>query len=193
MPSETDSRRVRFGLAMAPKGGRSALVGVEVSVAKGPQGRPLHHFEVGLVERTPATIEGAADRLTALVVASQKMRPCAIIDIGTPQGAALHRVLRGRFPAALHQAHAFPGTGVRAPLFAAFLQAYSDGRITFAPGLPATTRKDLDKALVFYMGGGVRKHGVELSSEEEALVMALGLALQWPRHGPAARPHAERA
>ncbi len=179
--------RVRFGLAMAPKGGRSALIGVEVRASSDQHGRPVHHFEVGLAERTPATIEGAAERLAALMAAAREHRPCAIIDIGTPQGSALHRVLRGKFPPDLHQAHAFPGTGARAPLFAAFLQAYSDGRITFAPGLPTTTRRDLDKALVFYMGGGVSRHGVDLSSEEEALVMALGLALQWPRHGPVAR------
>lgn len=184
--------RVRFGLGMAPKGGRATLIGVEVrerprfgSYAEGSPRRTEAVFHVGTIERLPGTVEAAAERLTALMTAAKDVRPCAIVDIGTPQGQALHRMLRGKFPRELHQAHAYPGSGPRAALFAAFLEAYSSGRITFAPDLPH--RKDLDKALVFYMGGGVAKHGVELSSEEEAMVIALGLALAWPKHGPPAR------
>jgi hypothetical protein len=56
--------------------------------------------------------------------------------------------------------------------------------VTFLPGLKF--RADLDKALVFYMGGGVSKHGVDLESEDDALVIALGLALTWPKHGASA-------
>lgn len=182
--------RVRFGLGMAPKGGRAALVGVEVRARPGPSGRAEHHFHVGTVERLPGTIESASERLVKLMTAAKDVRPCAMVDIGSPQGAALHRMLRGKFPKGLHQAHAYPGAGQRAPLFAAFLEAYSQGRVTFAPGL--AHQKELDKALVFYMGGGVSKHGVELSSEEEALVIALGLAMAWPKHGPEARPSPPR-
>lgn len=185
--------RVRFGLGMAPKGGRATLIGVEVqerarfgSYAEGSPRRTEHVFHVGTIERVPGTIEAASSRLVELMTRAKAVRPCAIVDIGTPQGQALHKMLRGRFPPELHQAHAYPGTGARAPLFAGFLEAYSSGRITFAPDLPH--RKDLDKALVFYMGGGVAKHGLELSSEEEAMVIALGLALAWPKHGPEARP-----
>lgn len=177
--------RVRFGLAMAPKGGRAALIGVEVRERPGPRSRPVHEFYVGSLERLTGTVEAAAERLTELMKAAAEVRPCAIIDIGSPQGQALHRSLRGKFPDGLHQAHAYPGTGQRTALFAAFLEAYGDGRVTFAPDLPH--RKELDKALVFYMGGGVTKHGLELTSEEEALVIALGLAIFWPKHGPAAR------
>lgn len=181
--------RVRFGVAMAPKGGKTAIVGVEVRERRGPDGRLVHDFEVGALEWiSPGTIEAASSRVLELLTLAKDVRPCAIIDVGSPQGLALHQHLRNRQPEGLHRPHAYPGTGSRAPLFGAFLQAYADGRVHFAAGLP--NRADLDRALVFYTGGGVSKHGVELKSEEEALVIALGLSITWPRHGAGARPPA---
>lgn len=180
------SRRVRFGVAMAAKGGRSTVVGVEVREARDAQRRLIHHFEVGVIERVqPGTVEACASVVERLMTAAAGVRPCTIIDVGTPQGMALHQTLRGRWSRDLHRAHAYPGTGIRGPLFTSFLQAYSAGRVTFAAGL--AHRKDMDKALVFYAGGGVSRHGVDLTSEEEAMVIALGLALTWPKHGPPAR------
>lgn len=182
----TGSRRIRFGVAMAAKGGRSTIIGVEVREGRDSVGRLMHHFTVGSIDRvTPGTVEALAERVKTLMTRAAAVHPCTIIDVGTPQGMALHQVLRGAWSRDLHRAHAYPGTGIRGPLFSSFLQAYGSGRVTFAPDLPG--RKDLDKALVFYAGGGISKHGVDLTSEEEAMVIALGLALTWPKHGPVAR------
>ena len=169
---------------MAEHGGRAAIAGVEVTERRLGDGRLEHRFAVGALERPEGTIEAVAARLRALTAAAAEVRPCSIVDVGSPQGLALRQSLRSAFPPGLHRPHAYPGTGNRRDLFAAFLEAYSAGRIEFAPGLPH--RKELDKALVFYLAGE-GKSSVKLSSEEEALVIALGLALAWPRHGPAAR------
>lgn len=180
--------RVHVGAAMPLKGGRPALVAAEVREGRDPQGRAAFEFHVGHVGRvTPYGVEDARAALAELMTRLEPVRPCAIIDVGTPQGLALHQSCRGAWSPSMHRAHAFPGTGPRGPLFASFLQAYSAGRVTFAPDLKH--RSDLDRALVFFgTGKGVAAHGVELTSEEEALVLALGLALTWPRHGPPARP-----
>jgi hypothetical protein len=121
-----------------------------------------------------------------MVAASKEHFPCVLIDVGSPQGLALHQSMRTGYDRDLHRPHAYPGTGMRADLFSTFLQAYSAGRVSFQPDLPG--RSALDRALVFYMGGGVAKSGVELSSEDEALVIALGLSMTWPKHGSEAAP-----
>lgn len=177
--------RLRFGTAMAAKGGRTAIVGAEVRERRSKEGRLEHTFLVGHVERvTPGTVEAARDRLAGLMTSFADLRPCILVDVGSAQGLALHKGLRGAYPEDLHRAHSYPGTGDRRDLFAAFLQAYASGRVYFLPGLDH--RAELDRALVNYLGGGASKSGVELSSEDEALVIALGLALFWPRHGPKA-------
>jgi hypothetical protein len=177
--------RLRFGVAMAPKGGRTAIVGAEVRETRDARGRLVHAYEVGFLERVPGTLEASGDRVQELVEALAAERPCVFVDIGSAQGMALRASMRGRWDTS-HRAHAYPGSGERTELFAEFLQAYSTGRVRFRPGLEH--RKELDKALVNYLGGGVAKTGVDLTSEDEALVIALGLALHWPRHGwPAAK------
>lgn len=171
---------------MPVKGGRPAVVGVEVLEGRSPDGRLEHRFVVGLVERVePFSVEACADAVVSMRAGVADQRPCVIVDVGSPQGLALHLALRTRTPASLHRPHAFPGTGARSPLFASFLKAYAEGRVTFEDGL--RYRHDLDRALVFYQGSGVKKDGVELDSDEEALVIALGLAITWPSHGPRAR------
>jgi hypothetical protein len=178
--------RLRFGVAMPLKGGRPAMIGVEVLEARGSDGKLQHTFRVGRVERfSKHAVEAARARVAAVMDQLAEHRPCAIIDVGSPQGLALHQSLRGSYDKRLHRSHAYRGTGTRGPLFSAFLQAYSAGRVAFAPGLDF--RSDLDRALVFYGGQGAKKDGVDLSSEDEALVIALGLAMTWPMHGPTAR------
>lgn len=178
--------RLRFGVSMAIKGGRTAIVAVEVKEGRDPNDQRLvHTFTVGAIERvTPFTVEAAALRIVALMNSVADHEPCVIIDVGSPQGMALRQALRGAYNSRLHRPHAYPGTGARNPLFASFLQAYSAGHVRFQPGIKY--REDLDRALVFYMGIGVAKDGVDLSSEDEALVVALGLALFWAKHGPPA-------
>lgn len=180
--------RLRVGAMMPLKGGRPALVAVEVRVGpRDKQGRPTFAYEVGHVERiTPASVEGTAQRLGALIDAVADTSPCMMIDTGSPQGLALYQSVRQQRRApGLHRPHSYPGTGQRTGLFSGFLQSYAAGLVRFAPGLPH--RAELDRSLVFYMGGGTKTDGVELSSEDEALVVALGLAMTWPRHGaPAA-------
>lgn len=181
--------RLRFGVAMPPKGGRTCVIGVEVKEHRDPNTQRLsHEFVVGLVERvTPFTVEAARDRVVDLVGATESARPCVIVDVTTAQGLALQQALRGAYAPALHRPHAHPGTTPKGALFASFLQAYSQGRVTFLPELKY--RADLDRALVFYMGGSKsesKQVDIELSSEDEAMVTALCLAMTWPKHGSTA-------
>lgn len=182
--------RLRFGAAMPRKGGRTAIIGVEVRERPGARGRTEHTFTVGSVDRvSPPTVGAAMDRIVELTGALADRKPCVIVDAGTAQGIALSKELRALDWGALHRPHMYPGGGPdREQLFAEFLRAYSSGRIRFRPGLPH--RAELDKALVFHTTTGTRTlktEGVELSSEDEALVLALGLALTWPKHGEEAR------
>jgi hypothetical protein len=169
---------------MARKGGRSAIIGVEVREGRDPvTGKLVHSFQVGSVDRvSPGSVGAARDRIASLMDTVAEVRPCVIVDVGTAQGIALHQALRGAYGESLHRPHAYPGGAPqREQLFAGFLQAYSAGRIQFLPGIKH--RAELDKALVFHLGQGVKKEGFELESEDEALVLALGLALAWPKHG----------
>jgi hypothetical protein len=178
--------RLRVGAMMPLKGGRPSLVAVEVR--EGPRdshGRTTFLYEVGHIERiTPASVEGTAERLGALVGAVADVSPCMMIDTGSPQGLALYQAVRAQHRSpGVHRPHSYPGTGQRTALFSGFLQSYAAGHIRFAPSL--AFRADLDRSLVFYMGtkkGGTASD-VELSSEDEGLVVALGLAMTWPRHG----------
>ncbi len=177
---------------MPLKGGRPAIVATEIMESRAPDGRLLHHFDVGAIERiTPYSVEAAKAKLLAMVGATAEHFPCVMIDIGSPQGLALHQSMRAGYPRQLHRPHLYQGTGMRGELFSTFLQGYSAGRISFQPDMPG--RSALDRALVFYMGGGVEKSGVELSSEDEALVIALGLAMIWPKHGPDAAKFVDRS
>lgn len=181
--------KIRLGVAMPTKGGRPAVVATEIREMRDPgTSRMLHYFDVGAVERvTPYSVEATRERVVRMTSAVREHFPCVMIDVGSPQGLALHQSMRTGWDRTLHRPHAYQGVGLMRPeLFSAFLQAYSAGRVTFQPDLPG--RAALDRALVFYMGGGVEKSGVELSSEDEALVVALGLAMIWPKHGPAASP-----
>ena len=183
--------KLRVGVAMPLKGGRPSIVVAEVRERRDPDtGRMLHHFHVGSVDRvTPYSVEAAQARIMKIVGATKEHKPCVLIDAGSPQGLALYQSMRTGYPRELHRPHAYPGVGMRPDLFSTFLQAYSAGRVSFEPHLDH--RSALDRALVFYMGGGVEKTGVELSSEDESLVIATGLAMTWPKHGPPAEPFAE--
>jgi hypothetical protein len=171
---------------MPLKGGRPAIIGVEVLRSRDPYTKKvLNHFDVGVIERvTPHSVEATKERLLRMVDSVKECFPCVFIDIGSPQGLALHQSTRTGYDKKLHRPHAYPGIGIRGPLFSQFLEAYAAERVSFQPDLPG--RAALDRALVFFMGGGVAKSGVELSSEDEALVIALGLAMTWPGHGPSA-------
>jgi hypothetical protein len=178
--------RLRVGVAMAPKGGRTGLVVAEVLERRTSLMKREYSYIVGHVDRiTPPTVEEAADRVVALVRNIADEKPCVMVDTTSPQGVALRVALNERMPAGLHKAHAMEGAGIYKDLFSGFLQTYSASRVAFEPGLDY--RGELDRSLVFYMGGGVAKHGFEITSEDEALVVALGLALFWPRHGGKAR------
>ncbi len=183
--------KLRVGVALPLKGGRPSVVVTEVKERRDPDtGRLLHHYHVGSVDRvTPYSVEAAAARIMTIIGATKEHKPCVLIDAGSPQGLALYQSMRTGYPRELHRPHAYPGVGERGPLFSTFLQAYSAGRVSFEPNMPH--RSALDRALVFYMGGGVEKSGVELSSEDESLVIATGLAMTWPKHGPPAEPFIE--
>lgn len=178
--------RLRLGASMAEKGGRSAVVGVEVLRGRDERGRREWLYRVGLVDRVqPGTVEAAAASVREAALRVEDHRPCALVDVGSPQGLALRQLLRNDrenpWPRHLHRPHAYPRDS-RHQLFAGFLESYADGRVSFLDGLDF--RDELDRALVFYLGQGVEKEGFELESEDEALVRALGLALVWPSHGP---------
>lgn len=181
--------RLRFGAAMALKGGRPCIVGVEVRERRDQHDIASYRFYVGRVERVePFTVEAVRARLQDLCQRASEHgeKPCVMVDVGSPQGIALRQSSVPVMEALdLHRPHAYQGKGKRDDLFAAFLQAYTSGAIEFAPGLDH--RHELDRALVFYVGSGVKTEGVELDSEDEAMVVALGLAITWAKHGEDAR------
>lgn len=174
--------RMRFGVALPDEGGRPAIVGVEVTRNPDPKARRKWHFRVGHVERVvPKTLEAARDRSEEIARALEPTRPCFFVDVGNPQGFALRRLMRERWPDGVHLPHAYERTRADTNLFSSFLQVYADGMIDFASWIDH--RDELDRALVLYRGGGAKKSGYELESEDEALVTALCLALTWAGHG----------
>ncbi len=175
------SLRLRLGVAMAVKGGRTAIIGTEVREKRDGKGRALYDFTVGSIDRIPGTVEGTHERVDSYIEKLAEFKPCVMVDIGSPQGEALLRAMRDDWPKGIHRPHAYEGIGDRKPLFSAFLHAYSNGRVSIPKSLKH--RAELDKSLVFYMGAGHAKEGLELESEDEAMVVALGLSLVWPLHG----------
>ena len=174
--------RIRLAVAMPEKGGRPAIVVAEVRRSIGKDARRQWHFTVGHVERVvQQNIEGARDRVLELVTTVVGQKPCVFVDVGTPQGVALWRSIRREWPSNLHRPHAYERTRFETAMFAVFLEAYADGRVEFLGGLEH--RKELDRALVLFKGGGIAKASDELESEDEALVIATCLALMWPSHG----------
>lgn len=178
--------RIRIGAAMPLKGGRPAVVVAELKEETLPDGRIIIHTDIGYIDRvTPFSVEAVAGATLGLVQSMIEHRPCVVTDTGSAQGLALYQQLKRILPDEVHRPHSFPGTGKRDMLFSSFLQQYSDDRILWKPGLEY--RADIDRALVFFGGVGKSTDGVELSSEDNALVMAVGLAMQYPRHGGIAR------
>ena len=175
--------RLHVGVAMPEKGGRPAIVVAEIRENPAGKGVRRWHYRVGNVERVEdRNIEKAAEALRSLVAAVVGERPCVFVDTGSPQGVALLRVLRGGdWPAELHHPHQYRRTKADTRLFAQLLEAYAEGTSEFLPDLPH--RKDLDRAMVLFRGGGARVAGDELESEDEALVIALCLAVTMPSHG----------
>lgn len=179
---------MHFAVSMPEKGGRPCVVAAEVRRAPDQQGRRRWHFVVGYVERVKsATIQGARERVRDLVLPLSDVEPCVFVDAGTPQGHALRRVIRDGWPTELHRPHAYERTRFDVTMFAQFLEAYADGRITFRDHIDAQTRKELDRALILYRAGGKSDAGDELASEDEAMVHALCLAVMFPTHGPDAK------
>lgn len=179
--------RLRFGVALPEKGGRTAIIAAEVFEDLQADKTRRWHYVVGFAERVRShTIEGAVERVRALVEPVQDLEPCVFVDVGTPQGLAARRSLKKDWPAALHRPHAYERTKFDTATFAAFLEAYADGRVSFLPGL--AHRQEMDRALVLFRGGDEKKSGDELASEDEAVVNALCLALSFPTHGHEPRP-----
>lgn len=180
--------RLHFAVSMPEKGGRPAVAGVEVRRAPDEKGRRRWHFVVGYVERIRThSIQGTRDRLEDLVLPLADVSPCVFVDCGTPQGIALRRSLRVGWPEKLHLPHAYERTRFDSTMFAQFLEAYADGRVTFRPGIDPLVRKELDRALILYRAGGKSDAGDELESEDEALVHALCLGVMFSTHGPEAK------
>lgn len=176
--------RLKIGVALPETGGRPALIAVEVLENTSGVGAQRWHFRVGHVERVESrTVEGAAAAVRSLVGAVTDERPCVAVDTGTPQGVALLRILRDdeRWPDELHRVHRYRRTRADTRLFAAVLESYAEGALEFLPRLDH--RDDLDRALVLFRGGGAKKAGDELESEDEALVTALALSIVMPGHG----------
>lgn len=177
--------RIRLGVAMPDKGGRTAIVGVEVREAS-VAGRRVHHFTVGHVDRVePGTVEASAARVAELVEQLRAHRPCVTVDLGNPQGHALRRMLRKMLPSELHRPHGYERTKADTHLFAQLLEAYADDRVAIRDGLQHVG--DLSLALAMHGAKKTDRTGaVELSSEDEALVTATCLGLTFPTHGAVA-------
>jgi hypothetical protein len=177
--------RLHVGVAMPEKGGRPAVVAAEVRRAPDRAGRRQWHYVVGHVDRVPLqTIQGARDAVTGMVARVADLEPCVFVDAGTAQGIALRKSMRPGWPEKLHRPHGYERTRFDVTMFAHFLEAYADARITFLPDLPF--RRDLDRALVLFRSEGVSKAGAEQLSEDDALVFAASLAVMFPTHGPTA-------
>lgn len=176
--------RLHIAVAMPEKGGRPSVVATEVFRGPDVGGRRRWYYEIGYVERiADQTVQGARDAVTAAAIKLLDVRPCVFVDIGVPQGYALKRSFRAEWPEAqLHIPHAYQRLKMETALFATFLEAYADGRVTFLDDIPY--RKDVDKALILYRGGSTSKAAEEMPSEDEGLVSALCLSLMWPSHGP---------
>lgn len=178
--------RIRIGAAMPLHGGRPAVVVSELKEETLPDGTRVIHTDIGHVARIiPFSVEATSACVADLAKKLIDHRPCVVVDTGSAQGLALYLDLRKQLPADIHRPHSFPGTGKRNLLFTTFLQTYADDRLSFKPGLPY--RVDLDRSLVFFGGSGAAKDGFELSSEDEALVLATGLSMQYAKHGATAR------
>lgn len=179
--------RVHIAVAMPEKGGRPSVVATEVFRGPDVAGRRRWHYEVGYVERVrDQTVQGARDAVTETATKILDVRPCVFVDIGVPQGYALKRTFRSDWPESLlHVPHAYQRLKMETALFATFLEAYADGRVTFLDDI--SYRKDVDRALILYRGGSTSKAAEEMPSEDEGLVSALCLSLMWPSHGPEPR------
>lgn len=176
--------RIHIAVSMPEQGGRPAIAVTEVRQAPEVDGRRRWHYVIGRLERVrDRTIQGARDRVMELMQPVQDIEPCIYVDVGTPQGFALRKIMRDGWPEQtnLHRPHAYERTRFDTTMFAWFLEAYSGGRITFRKGLEH--RDELDRALILYRAGGVSKAGDELESEDEALVHAVSLSLMFPTHG----------
>jgi len=185
--------RLHVAAAMPEEGGRPSVVVTEVFRAPDIAGRRRWRFVVGHVERVrDQTVQGAREAVSSIITRISDQGPCVFVDIGTPQGLALRRSFRADWPEkTVHLPHAYPRLPRETALFAAFLEAYADGRVTFLDDV--AYRSDLDKALVLYRGGKVSKAAEEMPSEDDSLVVATCLSLMWPSHGPDARIVAELA
>jgi hypothetical protein len=179
---------MHVAVAMPEKGGRPSVVAAEVFRGPDVAGRRRWHFQVGYVDRVAdMTVQGAREAIVELTAKIAEIHPCVFVDIGTPQGYALKRSFRaGWNEKDLHMPHAYQRLKMETALFAAFLEAYADGRVTFLDDV--RFRRDVDKALILYRGGATSKAAEEMPSEDEGLVSALCLALMWPSHGPDPRP-----
>lgn len=169
---------------MPEEGGRPSLVVTEVYRAPDVAGRRRWRFVIGHVDRVrDQTVQGAREATTSLIRRVEDENPCVFVDIGTPQGLALRRSFRTDWPEKnVHLPHAYPRLPRETMLFAAFLEAYADRRVSFLTDVGY--RKDLDKALVLYRGGKISTAAAEIPSEDESLVVATCLSLMWPSHGP---------
>ena len=176
--------RLRIGVAVPDEGGRTAIVGTEVLEDRSRR----RHLRVGLVERVESgSLEDSAAKVRELVEKTLKHRPCVVVDIGNAQGMALRDELRKTLPPEIHKPHR-GRKRERPQLLAVILSAYIDGRLRFLPSI-GVHRGALDRALILW--GAKKSKGEELESEDEALVIALGLSAAFLGHGADAREAAD--
>jgi hypothetical protein len=187
---------MRLHIGVAPGGGKdhhqASIIFVEHrQVASAlPNGRETMDHMVVHVERQAPVLEVLRDRILVLARRARPDRPCFFIDAAGGIGTGLVKILTDMrkdnvFPQDIHKPEAYTRRGVaRQGLVNAIVEQYGSGRLKFATGLPLQAQ--LIRALETYESQVADDGKVSFSGDEE-MVIALGLALGYYRHGAPAR------
>lgn len=179
--------RLRLGVVFGAGRERAAIVPVEIvelapPEPTGPWGR--FAYTVGEPEQPESHLEVLRDRLLQIATDEWPSDPCVFVDASVGPGAALVKVLHDHrdWPEGLHRPHAYLQRGqARQGLLTTILQASGNKQLEFER-TAGTAGNPLVKALESYHAEVSDDGRVSARGENEALVVALGLAIAYPRH-----------
>ncbi len=178
--------RIHVGIVLGDSHTRSALVATEhvemaPALPTGPWGRMRH--EVGHSERLESAVEVVRARIVDLARSEWPSDLCFFTDCTTAGGFALYKLLRviDGWPEQLHRPHGYFGRGRdRQALLTAILQAMGADELAFDPPGGDARKSELVKALENRDVGDDGR--LAARTEDEAMLVALGLTLIAPRH-----------
>lgn len=198
--------RLHIACAMSAtsRTGQTAVVAVEHrQVAPEEPGKRItwEHL-VRHIEQLPAQVEVAAERLIEMVNDVQEQSPTVLVDIGAGPGRALYDILREHRSAGKYRLRSEGGMPVwhpiayaeqgarRQELLTAILVPYGTDRLRFDVPDEVALGK-LTRALALQKAT-VQDDGVTTTSSDEALVVALGLAMRFARYTGALPAYVKR-